>query len=402
MKILQLCNKAPYPANDGSSIAICNLAEGIADEGIELHILSVNTKKHFKSDNTIPVSFIKKTNYQSVYKDTNTSLLGAFTNLFSPTSYFVSRFFFKEYEEALIKKLTETYFDVIQLEGVFMATYISTIRKYSNAKITLRAHNIEHQIWERHLPHEKNWLKKQYLNIQSKRLKTFELDVFSLVDAVITITDEDKKGIQKFAHQQKIHTCLTGINLETYNQVHQPTQPNTVFHFASMDWLPNIEAVEWLLSNVWNEVLIKIPDAQLILAGRGMPEKIKQASSKNITIIEDVADSVLFYATYDIMLVPLWSGSGLRIKLVEGLAYGKAIITTSIGAEGIPYTKNKELLIADTQEDFVKMIVDLLSNSSKKQQLQINARALAESHFEYRKLASELILFYNQLISKKS
>ncbi len=402
MKILQLCNKAPYPANDGSSIAICNLAEGIADEGIELHILSVNTKKHFKSDNTIPVSFIKKTNYQSVYKDTNTSLLGAFTNLFSPTSYFVSRFFFKEYEEALIKKLTETYFDVIQLEGVFMATYISTIRKYSNAKITLRAHNIEHQIWERHLPHEKNWLKKQYLNIQSKRLKTFELDVFSLVDAVITITDEDKKGIQKFAHQQKIHTCLTGINLETYNQVHQPTQPNTVFHFASMDWLPNIEAVEWLLSNVWNEVLIKIPDAQLILAGRGMPEKIKQASSKNITIIEDVADSVLFYATYDIMLVPLWSGSGLRIKLVEGLAYGKAIITTSIGAEGIPYTKNKELLIADTQEDFVKMIVDLLSNSSKKQQLQINARALAETHFEYRKLASELILFYNQLISKKS
>ncbi len=402
MKILQLCNKAPYPANDGSSIAICNLAEGIADEGIELHILSVNTKKHFKSDNTIPVSFIKKTNYQSVYKDTNTSLLGAFTNLFSPTSYFVSRFFFKEYEEALIKKLTETYFDVIQIEGVFMATYISTIRKYSNAKITLRAHNIEHQIWERHLPHEKNWLKKQYLNIQSKRLKTFELDVFSLVDAVITITDEDKKGIQKFAHQQKIHTCLTGINLETYNQVHQPTQPNTVFHFASMDWLPNIEAVEWLLSNVWNEVLIKIPDAQLILAGRGMPEKIKQASSKNITIIEDVEDSALFYATYDIMLVPLWSGSGLRIKLVEGLAYGKAIITTSIGAEGIPYTKNKELLIADTQEDFVKMIIDLLSNSSKKQQLQINARALAESHFEYRKLASELILFYNQLISKKS
>ena len=169
-----------------------------------------------------------------------------------------------------------------------------------------------------------------------------------------------------------------------------------------MDWLPNIEAVEWLLEKVWNEVLIKIPDAQLILAGRGMPEKIKQASSKNITIIEDVADSVLFYATYDIMLVPLWSGSGLRIKLVEGLAYGKAIITTSIGAEGIPYTKNKELLFADTQEDFVKMIIDLLSNSSKKQQLQINARALAESHFEYRKLASELILFYNQLISKKS
>ena len=132
--------------------------------------------------------------------------------------------------------------------------------------------------------------------------------------------------------------------------------------------------------------------------GRGMPEKIIQAASKSITIIENVADSALFYATYDVMLVPLWSGSGLRIKLVEGLAYGKPIITTTIGAEGIPYTKNKELLIADTNEEFVDAIVDLLSNSGKKQQLQINARLLAESHFDYQQLASQLILFYSQLI----
>ena len=397
MKILQLCNKAPYPANDGSSIAICNLAEGLADNGIELHILPINTKKHFKSDNNVPASFTKKTHYLSVYKDTNISVFGAFFNLFSNQSYFVSRFFFKDYEKALIKKLTSTSFDIVQLEGVFMAMYIPTIKKYSKAKITLRAHNIEHQIWERHLPHEKNWFKKIYLTLQNNRLKAFELESFSLVDAIITITDEDKKGIQQLVPQQKIHTCLTGINLETYKQIHQATQSNTIFHFASMDWLPNVEAVDWLLANVWQEVLKKIPDAQLILAGRGMPEKIKQVASKNVTVIEDVADSALFYATYDVMLVPLWSGSGLRIKLVEGLAYGKPIITTSIGAEGIPYTKNKELLIADTSQEFVNAIVSLLSNPTQKQQLQINARVLAESQFNYQKLASQLILFYHQL-----
>lgn len=399
MKILQLCNKAPYPANDGSSIAICNLAEGLADSGVELHILPINTEKHFKPNNSVPASFSRKTHYQSVYKNTNTSALGAFANLFSGQSYFVSRFFFKEYEDALIKKLTSTSFDIVQLEGIFMATYIPIIKKYSKAKITLRAHNIEHQIWERHLPHEKNWFKKTYLTLQSNRLKAFELEAFSEVDAIVTITDEDKKGIQHLIPQQKIHTCLTGINLETYKQIHQAAQPNTIFHFASMDWLPNIEAVEWLLTNVWQEVLKKVPSAQLILAGRGMPEKIKQAASKNIIIIENVVDSKLFYATYDVMLVPLWSGSGLRIKLVEGLAYGKPIITTSIGAEGIPYTKNKELLIADTTEEFVTAIINLLSNSTQKLQLQTNARALAESHFDYKKLASQLILFYDQLIS---
>ena len=400
MKILQLCNKAPYPANDGSSIAICNLAEGLADNGIELHILPINTKKHFKPDNAVPTSFAEKTHYHSIYRDTNTSVLGACANLWSHQSYFVSRFFFKEYEDALIVKLTETSFDIVQLEGVFMATYIPTIKKYSKAKITLRAHNIEHQIWERHLPHEKNWFKKIYLTIQSNRLKAFELEAFSSTDAIVTITDEDKKGIQQLVPQQKIHTCLTGINLASYKHIHQASLPNTIFHFASMDWLPNIEAVEWLLANVWPEVISRIPSAQLILAGRGMPENIKQAASKNIVVIEDVADSSLFYATYDVMLVPLWSGSGLRIKLVEGLAYGKPIITTSIGAEGIPYTKNKELLIADTDKEFVNAIVELLSNSEKKQQLQVNARILAESHFDYQKLASQLIVFYDQLISK--
>lgn len=96
MRILQLCNKAPYPSlNDGSSIAITNLAEGLIDNGAELHLLTINTKKHFKSEVNIPTSFKEKTHYQSVYKNTNTSAWGAFANLFSSQSYFVSRFFFK-------------------------------------------------------------------------------------------------------------------------------------------------------------------------------------------------------------------------------------------------------------------------------------------------------------------
>ena len=397
MKILQLCNKAPYPANDGSSIAICNLAEGLADCGIELHLLPINTKKHFKPDTQIPTEFIKKTNYQSVYKNTNTSAFGAFCNLFSSHSYFVSRFFFKEYEQALIKKLETTSFDVIQLEGVFMASYIPVIRKHSKALITLRAHNIEHQIWERHLPSEKKWLKRIYLTIQNSRLKFFELAAFKAVDAIVTITDEDKKGILLLAPKQNIFTCLTGVNLASYKQVAAVSKPNTVFHFASMDWLPNIEAVEWLMDTVWQQVLHKMPTAQLIIAGRGMPDKFKSDNFKNITVIENVENSETFYATYDVMLVPLWSGSGLRIKLVEGLAYGKPIITTSIGAEGIPYAKNKDVLVANTSTEFVNAIVSVLSNAQQKQELQTNARLLAETHFDYKIVASELILFYKQL-----
>jgi glycosyltransferase involved in cell wall biosynthesis len=164
-----------------------------------------------------------------------------------------------------------------------------------------------------------------------------------------------------------------------------------------MDWMPNIEAVDWLLNHVWKEVIKQEPNAKLVLAGRGMPERIKKIACENITVIDTIKDSTEFYNSYDIMLVPLLSGSGLRIKLVEGLAYGKAIITTSIGAEGIPYSANKDLLIADTDTEFTKAIITLLSNSDLKLELQTSARTLAEDNFSYKVIAKHLITFYNTL-----
>lgn len=397
MRILQISNKAPYPANDGSSIAICNLAEGLADTGAELHLLSINTKKHFKPDEKVPIEFKSKTHYRSVYKDTNTTVLGALLNLFSKQSYFVSRFNFKEFENVLIQKLKSQAFDVIQLEGVFMASYIPLIRKHSKAKIVLRSHNVEHQIWERHLKQEKNPIKKFYLSLQNKRLKQFELNSFNLVDAIITITNDDKKNIAQISSNKNIHTCLTGLDLSAYKPVLNPEKHNTLFHFASMDWMPNIEAVDWLMNEVWPKVISKQKNAQLVLAGRGMPERFKKLACENVEIIENIDSSEKFYNTYDIMLVPLWSGSGLRIKLVEGLAYGKAIVTTSIGAEGIPYKNNSDLIIADEANSFAESIIRLLQNTDVKQSLQLHARKLAELHFDYRKLAADLILYYNVL-----
>jgi glycosyltransferase involved in cell wall biosynthesis len=279
-----------------------------------------------------------------------------------------------------------------------MASYIPILKKYSKSKITLRAHNVEHQIWDRLLLQEKSFIKKAYLSLQNKRLKKFELQAFETCDAIITITDIDKQTIKSLLPSQKIETCLTGLNLTDYVPVTLPKKQNTVFHFASMDWMPNVEAVDWLLEKVWNDVLKEIPEAKLMLAGRGMPASLLQKASANITIIDNVPSSSEFYNTYDIMLVPLWSGSGLRIKLVEGLAYGKAIITTSIGAEGIPYVANKHLMIADNHTEFIRAIITLLKNQQTKHALQQEARQLAEKEFNYKNVAEKLSSFYSHLL----
>jgi polysaccharide biosynthesis protein PslH len=221
MRLLQICNKAPYPPNDGSSIAIYNMGTGFIANAVELHVLTINTKKHFKPDEMVPEEYRTKAHYRSVYENTDVSVSGALKNLFSADSYFVSRFHFRNFENALIDSLRSGTFDIIHLEGLFVATYIPLIKKHTTAKIVLRAHNVEYLIWERHLKNETSAFKKWYLGIQTKRLKKFELQVLNELDAIVTITDYDKSIFEKAGFKKPIYTCITGVDVGSYKQTQQ-------------------------------------------------------------------------------------------------------------------------------------------------------------------------------------
>lgn len=399
-KILQISNKAPYPANDGSSIAIFNMAKGFIENGISLHLLCINTKKHFKSDNDVPKEFKDSSHYNSVYRNTNTSAPGGVLNLFTNRSYFVSRFYFSAFEKKLIELLNSNNFDIIQLEGLFMGVYIDIIKKHSKAKIVLRAHNIEHNIWRRHIAHEKTSLKKLYLTIQNKRLKRFELEVISKVDAIVPITRTDEAEFKKMGFTKPVYTCITGVDVKNYQTKNNILQKaKTIFYFGSMDWLPNQEAANWFLDNCWDKVHKAVPEAKLIIAGRGMPLEFFHITRPNVLIVENVEDGKTFFQQHEVMIVPLWSGSGLRIKIIEGMAYGKAIVSTSIGAEGINYTNKKNILIADNAADFSTAVIELLENKSVRTQIEQNAAEFAKSEFDNFNVTSKLVEFYNQLLN---
>lgn len=397
---MQICNKAPFPANDGSSIAIYNMAKGFIENNVDLHLLTINTKKHFKPDNEVPQEFRLKSHYRSIYRNTNTSMWGAFLNLFSRQSYFVSRFYFKEFENILIEILQQNKFDIIQLEGLFMGVYINAIKKHSNAKIVLRAHNIEHFIWNRHIARETLSPKKIYLALQNQRLKRFELSMVAKVDAVVTISKSDEDELKKLGCKKPIFTCITGVDVKAYQtKLNVSGKAKTVFYFGSMDWLPNQEAVTWFIENCWKAVHKTVPEAKLIVAGRGMPPHFFNLNKPNIEIIENVENGKAFYQQHEIMIVPLWSGSGLRIKIIEGMSYGKAIVSTTIGAEGIGYTHEKNILIADTAESFARSVISLLQNSDKRKVIEQNAAEFAMKEFDNLSVVSALVDFYNKLLN---
>ncbi|MFN3446862.1 MAG: glycosyltransferase, partial [Bacteroidia bacterium] len=172
-------------------------------------------------------------------------------------------------------------------------------------------------------------------------------------------------------------------------------QPKSVFHLGAMDWQPNQQAMEWFVTQVWPLVIKQQPDAIFYMAGKNMPATFKKYQTQNIKILGEVEDATVFMQSKQIMVVPLFAGSGIRVKILEGLSLGKTIVTTKLGVEGIDAQHKQHLLVANDAQTFAASIVELLQNSALAEQLGDAAKQLATDQYHNNKVISRLLNFYN-------
>src|SRR5690606_6787448 len=191
MRILQLCNKPPYPPIDGGSKAMHNLTRGLLKSGHEVKVLCISTPKQPLELNDIPKEYRRATRIEGVFVDTSVNVVDAFTDLLTADNYNISRFFSPDMDIRLIRLLSEEQFDIVQLESLFMTPYIATIRRYSRAKVVLRSHNLEYVIQDRIASGERNFLKRPYRKFLAKQLQTYEMAVLDRVDGVAAISPND-------------------------------------------------------------------------------------------------------------------------------------------------------------------------------------------------------------------
>lgn len=399
MKILQICSKIPFPPKDGGSIAMNILTQGLIKAGNDVKVLAVNTPKHFIKEEDIDINYRKKTAYESVFIDTSVKPIAAILNLFSKSSYNIIRFYSKDFEIRLIEILKKEQFDIIHLETLWVTPYMAIIRKYSKAKIVLRSQNVEFMIWDR-LAHDcSNPIKKKYLQLLAKRLKKYEQGLLNSYDAIATITELDSVSFKKEGCTLPIIHIPFGIDLEKYKQDTSQLETPSLFHIGAMDWRPNADGINWFLKCVWLKVQEKHASIKLYLAGRNMPDWLKQLEMKHVIVEGEVPDSHQFINSKSIMIVPLTSGGGMRVKIIEGMALGKTIISTAVGAEGIEYENGKNILIAKTEIDFVNAIDTCLSDPAFADQIGRNARALVEEKYDNQNICNKLSNFYKSLIN---
>lgn len=392
MKILQLCHKPPLPATDGGSLAMDAVSQGLLDAGQELRVLTMITHKHPDQPGKIPAAYRERTQYETVFVDTRVKVLPALLNLFGSSSYNIDRFISKDFRARLIRVLQATSFDVVHLESLFLLPYVETIRRHSKARIVYRAHNIEHLVWER-LAQNSRGLRGSYLHMLAKRLKRYECENLNSVDGIAAITPEDVLLLRKLGCTKPILHLPYALPLPDAAPGELPAD---FFHLGAMDWLPNSEGVTFLIEKIWPLIHRERPEAQLFLAGRHMPTTWK--SGNGIIIEGEVPDGIDWMRQHGISLVALFSGGGMRIKVAEGMALGKALVATSVAMEGIPATNGEHVLIADTAESFAMAAISLYDNAALRKKLGEAARTFVHEQFDRQRATEKLLEFYRQIV----
>lgn len=397
MRILQLMNKVPWPPKDGGAIACLNMTKGFSMLGHDVTVLSMNTSKHHIRIKDMPANLRSKADFRFVEVPASINWLEATFNLiFSRLPYNAQRFISDDFSQELARLLHEKTFDVIQLEGLYLCPYIPVIRKYSKALIAYRAHNIEYEIWER-TAILSDGLRSKYLRNLSRRIKRFEESYLNTYDLLVPITDRDGQILDKLGNIKPKHTSQTGIDFASLVPTAKKLEFPSLFHIGALDWAPNQEGLIWFFDQCWAKIREKCPEVKFYLAGRNAPDwferKIKRAGVEYLGEINDAYD---FINSKAIMVVPLFSGSGMRIKIIEGMSLGKPIVTTDIGTEGIPTTNGENILIANDADQFVEEVVKLVNNRELANQIGKNAIGFIQEKFDNLSQAEALIEFYKQ------
>ena len=400
MKILQLTKKFPFPLKDGEVIAITSLAKAFKALGCEISLLSMNTTRHFFDSKHLPDTFNHYHSTDLVTVDNRIKVVDAFLNLFSNQSYHISRFISKEFEDKLIAILQHNEFDIIQLETLYLAPYVDTIRRYSKAKIVMRSHNVEHEIWKRIAENTATSAKKMYLQLLTKRLENFELQYLNKYDMMVAITQRDLNFFKKLGCSIPAHVSPIGLNTADYLPS-EPTVAKTTFSFiGSLDWMPNMEGLRWVLEKVWPKVLKKAPHAEFHIAGKNAPDYLLNGQWDQVFVHGEVPDAAAFINQHDVMLVPLFSGSGMRVKILEGMALGRVVLSTQLGLEGIHAKHQENVLIADTVADFSQQILSCIEHPQIIKLLSKKAVQFVQQHYDNVVIAQDLLVFYQQLLAE--
>ena len=308
-------------------------------------------------------------------------------NLLSPLPYFLNKYVSAEMQREIVARATAGAFDVLVSD--FLVSSVNLPRRVACPTVLFQ-HNVEAMIWRRHYEVQANPLKKLYLYDQWRKTVKRERAACRRFDYVVAVSHADRLTMQQQYGVEHVAAVPTGVDTDYFRPRDvEPRAPHQLVFTGSMDWLPNEDAIRHFTEQVLPRIQQAVPDVVLTVVGRNPYPSLLELSARNPAVVvtgrvEDVRPYMERAAVY---VVPLRIGGGTRLKIYEAMAMEKPIVSTTIGAEGLPVRNGAELLLADTAESFASAVVRLLTDESQARALGQRASLWVRAQFGWDKVA---------------
>ncbi|HEY6343143.1 MAG TPA: glycosyltransferase [Bryobacteraceae bacterium] len=320
--------------------------------------------------------------------------------LFSEHAYSIEKYYRPEVRRAVTSLLQSQTFDAIVCDFIHPAGLLD----WSGATpVVLFTHNVEAEVWDRHRKVARNWLWKMASYLEWKALTRDERRYVAAAAAVVAVSERNKEHFARDASPSAISVVGTGVDSGYFRPAPWDEQPGQLVFTGAMDWPPNQDAVEWYAREILPLIRRDYPGAVTWIVGRNPPGSVRalERAHPDLRITGVVDDIRPYLSRAPVYIVPMRSGSGTRLKVFEAMASGKAIVSTAIGAEGLPVEHEKNILLAETPDGFARECVRLLGDEDLRRRLASEARSLVESKFTWSRAVDELETVIQSVVEQR-
>ncbi|NKB37603.1 MAG: glycosyltransferase [Gammaproteobacteria bacterium] len=410
MKILWLSHLVPYPPKGGVLQRSHNLIKELAKYH-EVHL----------------ISFIQKDMIESMFPDLETGLTEAkselekfcgsvelcpipselekfgkyrlaIKSLFSRDSYTINWLKSRRFTELVKTSVRENTFDAIHVDTISLAPYIYL---FPEAKMILDHHNVESHMMLRRAGTDNNWLRKLYYYQEGLKLQHYEKKICPQFDINVTCSDLDAERLSQIACDVHTVTIPNGVDTDYFISKNADKESNTMVFAGGLNWYPNAGAMQYFIDHIWSELKQKAPDAKMYLIGKHPKEKFIELSKndENFVLCGFVDDVRPYIDRATVYVCPILEGGGTKLKILDALAMGAALVASPEACEGIDVTNEKNVLIAHSPNEYVAHILKLFADKNLGETLGNNGRILMEQGYSYHAIGKEFSSVIEKLAS---
>jgi len=404
LKILFLSNRGLLPIKDGHTRRSYNILKGLAEKHQVYFLSFYETPEEIDIKNVKELeSFCQKVEFHpSPSKKISIPMLARLIrSLFSRDPYTIWRHYSKPFLKRVNELITSGEFDLVHCDILPLAY---AVRNKNGIFRSITDHDVSYLKCLRICEGSRNLALKAFLRLEAWRLKKLESKIFKEVDVGIVVSELDKKILQKLCPEGRFVVIENGVDLEKFKPTNEKVNPSTLLWLGGFDHYPNKEGMYYFLENVYPRIKHKLPDIRLDIIGGGITNKLKRFAcvDNSIRLLGYVNDPFPYIQKASVFIVPILSGGGTRLKVLEAMSAGKAIVTTTIGCEGIAGENGTHYIIVNAPKDFVDAVVRIIGDPDLRNKLGDNASQLIERKYDWKIITQKLDKIYKEILSGRT